>query len=244
MSAQPAASRKAGSFNDSDDAVLGRALELSNWAKTNIRLIVIGTVVLALLVGGLIYYRVYRENREQRAASEFVRIEQTAASGNVALATRDLQSFVNRYEGTAYADEARIALAQSYLSQDSAAKAVAALQGAEDRVEDSPVGPQAALLLAAAQEAAGQREAAIQTYLAVAEAAELKMFRVRALNGAATLRGDAGDHAGAAEIYRRLVELQEEGSLDRQLFEMRLSEAEAAAAAGTPAAAAPAAAPK
>lgn len=244
MSAQPAASRKGGTFNDSDDAVLGRALELTSWAKTNIRLIVIGTLVLALFVGGLIYYRVYRDNREQRAASEFVRIEQTAASGNAALATRDLQTFVNRYEGTAYADEARIALAQAHLGQDSAAKAVTALRGAEARVADSPVGPQAALLLAAAQEAANQRDAAIRTYLAVAEDADLKMFRVRALNGAATLRVEAGDHAGAAELYRQLVELQEEGTLDEQLFLMRLSEAEAAASAGAAAPAAPAAAPK
>ena len=222
--------------------MVARALELGAWARTNIRLIIGGAVVLALLFGGLMYYRIYRENREQRAAAEFMRIEQTAASGNAALATRDLQTFVNRYDGTAYGAEARLALAQLHLAQDSAAKAVQVLSGADGEVDDSPVGPQAALLLAAAQSAANQRDAAIGTYLAVAEDAELRMYRVRALNGAATLRAEAGDHAGAAELYRQLIDLQEAGTLDEQLFRMRLAEAEAAAAAAPAAAgAAPAA---
>lgn len=242
MSAQPAASRKSGAFHDTDDAVVARALELTAWARTNIRIIVGGAIALALVVGGLTYYRAYRESREQRAAAEFVRIEQTAASGNLALASRDLQTFVNRYDGTAYAAEARLALAQLYLDQDSAAKAVQLLDGAAGEVDDSPLGPQSALLLAAAQTAANQRDAAIRSYLAVAEDAELPMYRVRALNGAATLRMEAGDHAGAAELYRRLIDLQEEGTLDEQLFRMRLAEAEAAAAA--PAAAGSAAAPE
>ena len=232
MAAQPAASRKKPSaYADSDDAFTARALEFTDWARKNIRLIVGVVVALTVIVGGLLYYRMYRAAREERAAVEFANVEQTAASGNIALAQRDLEAYVRRYEGTSYGDEASLALAQLYLSQDSAAKAVQVLEGATDKVDDSVVGPQMALLLAAAQQGANQADAAIQTYLSVADEAELEMYQVQALQNAAILRSEQGDFAGSAELYRRLVEMQEEGSLDRQLYEMRLAEAEARAAA-------------
>ncbi|MBW3630444.1 MAG: hypothetical protein KY464_14255, partial [Gemmatimonadetes bacterium] len=155
----------------------------------------------------------------------------TAASGNLPLATRDLQAYVRRYDGTSYGDEAALALAQLYLNQDSAAKAVEVLQGATGRIDDSAVGPQSALLLAAAQQAAGKPNDAIQSYLAVGDQAELKMYQVQGLQNAAILRFESGDFAGAAELYRRLVGMQREGTMDRQLYEMRLAEAEARAAA-------------
>ena len=232
MAAQPAASRKKPSaYAGSDDAFTARAIEFTDWARKNIRMIIGVVVALTLLVGGLIYYRMYKSAREERAAVEFANVEQTAASGNLPLATRDLQAYVRRYEGSSYGDEATLALAQVYLSQDSAAKAVEVLAGATDRIDDSVVGPQMALLLGAAQQGAGNVDAAIQSYLAVADEAELEMYQVQGLQNAAILRAEKGDFAGAAELYRRLVELQEEGSMDRQLYEMRLAEAEARAAA-------------
>jgi predicted negative regulator of RcsB-dependent stress response len=215
----------------SDDVLLARALEFSAWARTHIRMIIAGGVLLALLVGGLIYYRMYRADREARAAAEFVEIEQTMAAGNVPIAVRDLEAFISRYGGTTYAQEAEIALAQIHLQQNEPARAVQVLQDAGTGVR-TPLGAQAALLLAAAQQAAGDRDAAVQTYLRVGEQAESRMHQVRALNNAAVLRAEAGDHAGAAELYRRLVELNEPGTMDRQLFEMRQAEAEARAAGG------------
>jgi predicted negative regulator of RcsB-dependent stress response len=232
MAAQPAASRKKPSaFADSDDAFTARALEFADWSRRNIRLIIGVVVALTVIVGGLLYYRMYQAQREERAAVEFANVEQTAASGNLALAKRDLEAYVRRYEGSSHGDEASLALAQVYLSQDSAAKAVEVLQGAPARIDDSVVGPQAALLLGAAQQGAGNADGAIQTYLTVADEADLKMYQVQALQNAAMLRGEKGDFAGAAELYGRLVELMEEGSMDRQLYEMRLAEAEARAAA-------------
>ena len=232
MAAQPAASRKKASAQlSSEELLTARALEFSDWARKNIRLVIGGVIVLAVVVGGLLYYRMYRAAREERAAVEFANVEQTAASGNIALAQRDLEAYVRRYEGTTYGEEASLALAQLYLSQDSAAKAVKVLQGAEDRIDDSVVGPQAALLLGAAQQGAKQVDAAIQTYLAVGDKAEMKMYQVQGLQNAAILRFEKGDFAGAAELFRRLVDMQEEGSMDRQLYEMRLAEAEARAAA-------------
>ena len=232
MTAQSASSRpRRPARAEPDDVVLARALEFTAWARTNIRLIVAGAVVVALLVGGLLYYRMYRADRMERAATEFMRLEQTVASGNTELAVRDLERYVSRYDGTTYAEEARIALAQLHLQQNRAAEAVTTLEGAADRIDDSAVGPQQALLLAAAQQAAGQTNEAIETYLAVAEEAELDLYRTEALQNAAILRSQAEDYAGAAELYARLLESAEEGSMDHQLFQMRIAEAEARAAA-------------
>jgi predicted negative regulator of RcsB-dependent stress response len=232
MSAQHAASRKKPLVHaSSDDAFAARATEFTDWARANIRMVIGGVAVLALVVAGALYYRIYRAEREQRAATEFAQVEQTVSSGNYALAARDLQAYIRRYEGTDNGDEAAIALAQIYLLQEQPAKAVEALKNAPSRIGSSAVGPQAAILYGAAQQAAGNRNGAIQTYLDVASKAELKMYRVQALQNAAILREEAGDYKGAAELYKQLVELQDPATPDRQLFEMRQAEAEARAAA-------------
>jgi predicted negative regulator of RcsB-dependent stress response len=214
---------------DSDDAIMVRALEFTAWARTNIRLILIGGAIVIAILAGLIYWRVYREDRNERAAAEFLQLQQTAASGNAQLAARDLEAFAHRYDGSVYADEARIALAQLHLQADSAAAAVQVLNGAGDRIDDTPVGPQAALLLAAAQQAAGDNEAAIRTYTAVADEADLSFRRVDALEALAQLHARMGDYAAAADVYQRLVDESGEGTPERQVYEMRLAEAQARA---------------
>ncbi|MDQ3556368.1 MAG: hypothetical protein M3409_06285, partial [Gemmatimonadota bacterium] len=108
---------------------------------------------------------------------------------------------------------------------------VEVLQPFGRRVREGPLGAQGALLLAAAQAEAGQRDAAISTYLRIAGEAPMRFRQEEALSQAALLRQQGGDAAGAAELYRRLLELAEEGSLERGVYEMRLAEAEGQALA-------------
>jgi len=230
MSAQSVAGRsKRPTSPESDDALVVRALEFTAWAKASVRLIIVGAVLVVAIVAGLFYWRYYNDARMERAAAEFLQLEQTAQSGNVALASRDLEAYADRYDGTVYSEQARIALAQLHLQQDSAAKAVAILQGAEGRVDDSPVGAQAALLLAAAQQAAGNNEAASATYPAVVEDADLTFRRVAALEAMAQLQSRLGDFAAAAATYERLAGMTEQGTPERQIYEMRMAEAQARA---------------
>lgn len=224
---------------DSDDIVAARALQFAEWARRNARWILIGGVVALLLGAGLFYYRVDRAQRAERAAAQFATVSTTAASGNTALAVRDLQAFIGRFGGTTEADEARILLARIHLESGQAARAIPVLQGFASNIGDSPLHTSGALLLGAAQAEAGQRDAAIATYLRVADGATTDFLKEEALAEAATLREIAGNYAGAAELYSRLAALAEEGSLDRSVYEMRVAEAEARAQAG-PAAATPA----
>lgn len=232
MSAQSIANRSARQRPPvEDDVVLARALEWSQWARRNLQAVVAVLAVLAVLVGGLLYYRIYRSQRQARAAAEYMQLERTVNPANPALAARDLEQFVHKYDGTTPAAEAQMALAEMYLQQNQPAKAVAVLNGAEDRIDDSPVGAQAALLLAGARNAAGDAKSAIALYLTVAEKARLDLRKEEALENAAALRSQAGEYAGAAELYQRLVELAGEGSPQQQLYRMRLAEAQARAAA-------------
>jgi predicted negative regulator of RcsB-dependent stress response len=233
MVAQSIASRpKRPQQTEPDDIVLARALQFTEWARKNIVIVTGAAVVLLLLIAGLIWWRMERAQRLENAAIEFLQVEQAVLSGEQSIATQELQLFVQEHSGTPYADEARVLLAQVHLRSDRTAEAIDVLNPVVERMTDSPVGVQAALLLASAQQAADDPDAAIATYLRIADESDLVFRQQEALVGAALLRQQANDWAGAAELYRRLVETTEEGTPERSVFEMRLAEAEAQAQAG------------
>jgi predicted negative regulator of RcsB-dependent stress response len=230
MGAQSVASRaKRPQQVEPDDAVLARVLLFTEWARKNLVLVGVVTAALVILIAGFFWYRADQARRLDNAAIAFLQVEQAVLSGDDAIASRDLQSFIQQHNGTPYADEARILLAQIHMRAQRVSEAVATLEPVATRL-DSPLGPQAALLLATAQEAAGQPQQALETYLRVADEADAEFRRREGLIGAAMLRSQQGDHAGAAELYTRLVEMTEPGSPDRSLFEMRLAESAALAA--------------
>ncbi|HEV2129965.1 MAG TPA: tetratricopeptide repeat protein [Longimicrobiaceae bacterium] len=219
-------SRRPQGVTDADDVFIARTLQFSAWARRNARLVIAAAVIALVLIVGAVYYRWDQANRLERAATEFMFLEQTAASGNVALATRDIQQFIQRFDGTPYADEARVLLGQIHMQQGEPQQAVEALRDLPGRIRRSPVGVQGALLLGSAHAAAGDTAAAVATYTRVADEARLDFQREEALNSAALLREQAGDYTRAAELYRQLIGMTEEGSFERSLYEMRLAEAE------------------
>jgi predicted negative regulator of RcsB-dependent stress response len=210
-----------------DDAVLARVLQFSEWARKNMVLLVGTLATILILVAGFFWYRANQRRQEDDAAIAFLQVEQAVLAGNPDIATRDLQSFIQQHGGTDYEDEARVLLGQVQLSAGKPAEALAALEPAARDVKGSPVSAQAALLVAAAQEASGKPQDAIETYLRIADETDDDFRRQEALMGAALLRMQANDNAGAAELFRRLVDLTEPGSSERALYEMRLAEAEA-----------------
>lgn len=232
MSAQTAVPRAPKAKRaEPDDVVLARALEFSNWARANIKLVVGGAVVVAAIVAALLWWRADQAARNERAAMEFLQVEQTVASGNAALAARELEQFATRFEGTDYAEEATVMLGNLHLQMGDPAAAAEAVEGLAARPGASILATQAALIHAAALHAAEDTEGAIAAYLRVAEDAELDFQKIEALASAARLRAGAGDHAGAAELYARAVELTEPGTAERTIYEMRRAEAEASATA-------------
>jgi predicted negative regulator of RcsB-dependent stress response len=230
MAAQSIASRpKRAPQTESDDVVLARALEFTEWARRNVMIIGIVAAVLVVTIAGFFWYRTDQVRREDNAAVAFLQVEQSVGFGSEEAAVRDLRLFIQQHGGTSYGEEARVMLGEVLLRQGQTAEAIDALRPVADRLDRSPVGAQAAMLMAASQQAAGQQEQAIQTYLRVANETGTVFRRQEALLAAALLRDQQGDSAGAAELFRRLVDLTEPNSPDRLMFEMRLAEAEARA---------------
>lgn len=230
MATQSAAPRRPRSTVDPDDILAVRAAEWTEWGRRNARWIIAGTVLLVGTLAVIIVVQRSRAERAERAATAYAQVQATAASGNLALAARDLERFVGQYPDTQEANEARLSLAQIHLTRGEPRRAIPVLQPVATDL-DEPLGPQAALLLGAAQAEAGDRAAALATFLRVGEDAPDSFQREDAIHSAALLREQAGEYAAAAELFRRLVGMTEKESLERSLYEMRATEAEGRARA-------------
>lgn len=227
MTRHPAA-RRLHQQKTSDDAVTERLLQFFVWAKKNTRIIGGALAVIVVAVLATTYSVKMREARHAESMRRLNEVRQTAYSGNYALALRDLETFISQFSGTSAADEARILMAQVSLEEgqpEQALEAVAPLA----RKLNAPLGASAAMLMATAHEVNGNGAEAIATYLRIADGAPLSYQRREAIELAARLSEEIGDHTQAIELYQRLVEQTEENSPERGLAEMRLAEARARA---------------
>jgi predicted negative regulator of RcsB-dependent stress response len=218
------------SANDSkalepDDAFITRLVEFSTWATTNRQTLIIFGVVLAALVGGVVYYVRFSATLEDQAALEIERIEQQMQAGDSTAVRAQLGQFLERFGGTSSAAEARLVLAQLHLTSGQVQDALSVLEDSDTSVRN-PLGLQLEVLRAKALEAAGRPADAERAYLRAADAADLRFVRVTALADAARIRMDLGNAGGAAELYQRILSDLPDGHPDRALYEMRLAEAE------------------
>jgi predicted negative regulator of RcsB-dependent stress response len=211
-----------------DDAFVARVFEVSSWAQKNSQLLILAAVALALLLGGVIYYASYRRDLNRRAVTELERVGNLASfaePGQTDLAEAELNTFVERFGGTRHAAEAELILAQLQLRRGRPEQAIVTLEDFP-RPDRDPLSLQARSLLGHAYEQLGRFDEAERQYLSVADAAQLDFERRDALADAARSRSSRGDHAGAADLYRQILERLEETHYERGLFEMRLAEEE------------------
>lgn len=232
MARHPTARRTQRAAPTEDDAFIERVLETTAWAKTHQRTLLWGGVALLILVGSFVWYRNYRATLEANAAAQLNTVRQTVASGNHALAVRDLERYLEQYNSTPSAPEARLMLAQEYLATNQPQEAIETVRDQAQDL-DEPLGPPAAFLLAAGLESVNQFEPAETVLLRVAESAPLMSQKEEALDALARNRMERGDDAGAAQAYTQLLELLPEDSPARQVHQMRRAEAQARATAGT-----------
>lgn len=233
MTKKPGSTKRPGgrSSEEPEDAFIARTLELWAWAKRNNQVLVIAGVIVALAIGAGLYYWDYQQNLRMQATQEFEALQQTVANANPESAQNEIRRFIDRFSGTPYEAEARLLLAQTELDAGTPDEAISVLEPiARDLSE--PMGVQAALLLGAAYEHAGRPGDAEDAYLRVAEAAPMTFQRRQALADAARIRAAEGEHAGAAELYERLLatfdEAREGESPQRAFYRARLAEMRAA----------------
>lgn len=217
-----------------EDAFSARLVALSAWARENTQVVIIAGIVAAIAVAAGLYYYDFQQDVRMQAAEEFERIQQTVVGvGDTQTALTELQTFLDRFGDTPLASEARLLLAEAHLHEGSPTQAIETLEPVVGNLQQ-PIAIQAAFLLGDAYEEADRDSDAEALYLRVAEEADLT-FQVRnALADAAEVRADAGNFAGAADLYRRVLETYgddgEGGAAgDREMYEMRLAEMEARA---------------
>jgi predicted negative regulator of RcsB-dependent stress response len=199
-----------------------RAAEVGDWAKRNIRTILmvagaLGTVLL-LAIG---YFYMQARN-SARASAEYLEVGASAAPGPQGI--QALERFVARHGGTNEGREARLQLAGMYLDANQPARA---LPHAREVAKSGGVFEyQGQMMLGAVLHRTNDRNGALQAYRDAAAATEIDFQRAEALSQAALLNETAGQWQAAVDLYREMLKDTEEGSMDRSIVEMRLAEAE------------------
>lgn len=217
--------KKRSPSEDPDDAFLRAVQRSVTWLEEHRRTVILGTIAVALLVVGAVYYVSYRSNLEDRAASEIQTIRAELASGSAADPTARLQEFVTRFGGTKAGNEARILLARLQMSNGDAGGALESVRPVLDRPADDPLGYAAATIAASAYEEQGDREQALRTLRELAAEARFPFQRREADAARARLLVESGRLEEAATIYERLAE-ETEGSAE-ELYAVRLGEVRA-----------------
>lgn len=222
-----------------EDVIVERLLELATWAQHNVRAVVAILVVVGLAVAGTVYYLDYRESLTAQAAVELQQITGSLPGLEPGAASARLQDYIERFDGTRSAEEARLILARLQLQMGGPAAALETLDPVADRPVDEPLGYGAAMLRASAQEADGQVEGALATLAAVAERARYGFQRREADAERARLLIGQGELAEAETIYARLVtRAEEEAPSEAATYRVRLGEVRALRASGAATAAA------
>jgi predicted negative regulator of RcsB-dependent stress response len=205
-----------------DDAMALRAAALSAWAKRNVRMIIAIATVSILLVGGLLVWKVSQARRSAAAAEALLSLRANPAI-NTAAGTSQLSTFIDDYDGTVEADEARLMMAEGQLNAGNPRPAISALNQLAN--SGSPLAAQAAMMLGSAHAQMGDRNAAIKAYEQAAEKSKLRYQRFEALGQAALQYELAGNHQAAADAYRKVLAETEPMSQQASVVEMRITEA-------------------
>lgn len=213
---------------EAEDAFVARVYQASTWAQQNTQTLVLLLIILAAIIAAGVYYVDYRGTRTEQAVVQLEQIQQVANFGDQEQAKSQLADFIARFDGTLYANEARLILAELHLESGEPELALTVLQDSDLAMGD-PLGVQIAILEAKVLESTGDLEGAEALYLDVSEDAELAFQRIDAFEDAARMRELQGDHAGAAELFQQIVDVLEPGDEELSYYQMRVAEARTAA---------------
>lgn len=205
-----------------DDAFVDGTFRLVNWAQNNTRTVIVAIAAIAIVVVGAVYYVNFQRSVQAQAATELAALRLAAVSPEAVIP--DLASYIQRFDGTPSADEARVLLARMYLDTGRAPEA----EGIAAEVAigaDRPVGLAARNLMGAAQEAQGDPEAALSTYQALGRDARFPFQRRQARASAGRVLMSLGRLDEAASIYSAIAEeAAEDDPVEAGVYRLRLGE--------------------
>jgi predicted negative regulator of RcsB-dependent stress response len=175
------------------------------WYRDRNRLI--GAVVLAVLILGVVGWAVWTSNqrKEQFAARSLNQARAAAEAGNLPLASSELQRLIETYRGTDAATEAVITLNQVRLvNGQSELAAVGLREFLATRPPEKYQAPAFGLLGTALENSKRPAEAA-EAFLNASKAAELDYLKARYLIDAGRAFRTAGKIQEAESAYRQVI---------------------------------------
>jgi predicted negative regulator of RcsB-dependent stress response len=209
--------------HDPEDAFIAWVLEWTQWSQAHRQFLVLVGVLLVIAAGAGLYYRSYEKSLNQEAAQSMEQVQESMSLNDRQGAQSKLVTFLQRFNGTAYAGEARLLLGQIYLEANQPQQAEAVLKPIGESPK-TPIGLQAAALLGAAYEQEKRWDDAEQVYLRIADRSKLD-FEVReALDDAARIRVQQGDTSGAVDLYKRILASLDPTDPNRNVYQMRIEE--------------------
>jgi predicted negative regulator of RcsB-dependent stress response len=210
-----------------EDAILVFLETAAAWARVHTRVVISVLVAIGLLVGGVFYYRSYRQSLRAAAAIELNQLRGTLTPAD---AIPRLTGFIARFEGTPSAVEGRLLLARLQLRTEEPRAAIQTLDPILSEPTDRPTGYAVAILLAESYKEVGEPDRSLAKLDEIIRDAYVPYQRHRALAERGRLLAELGRLEEAAATYERLTE--EEGATD-DLYRVRLGEIEALIASGT-----------
>ena len=208
------------------DAILGFVETAAAWMQVHTRVVISLLVAIGLLVGGVFYYRSYRQSLRAAAAIE---LNQLRGSLTPADAIPRLTGFIARFEGTPSAVDGQLLLARLQLRTGQPRAAIQTLDPILSEPTDRPTGYAVAILLAESHKEVGDPDRALAKLDEIIREAYVPYQRHRALAERGRLLAELGRLEEAAATYERLIE--EEGATD-DVYRVRLGEIEALIASG------------
>ena len=208
-----------------DDAFVRSTFRLAGWVNENLRPVLVGGAGFAMVVVGIVYYMNFQASVRDQAASELATLRMTATDPEMLVL--DLEAYVERFDGVAAANEGRLLLARTYLDTGRSVEA-AEVASSISEAPDRPVGLAARTLLASAQEASGDAEAALETWEALGETARFAFQRREALASAARILAALGRLQEAETIFATIAEeAAQEDPVEAGVYRLRLGEIKA-----------------
>lgn len=204
---------------EQEDVFVARTLEVTNWAQRNRPILTLAVVLVGLGTAAFVYYGRYRSTLNVTAAGQLEQLQQRLETGDVVAVREDLNLYIERFGSTGFADEARLTLGELLAAEGDYAGAATILEPLSGDV-GTPLGAQAAALLAAVSEDMGDAQVAEGLYQRLADRARLNFQRKEALIDVARLRRERGDYAGALAAYDQLLDEMDEEDPDRARIEM------------------------
>lgn len=214
--------RKPETSHSQEDAFVAGALGLWRWLHENLRTAILILVAVAILVGGIQYYRGYSATVRERAAAELSRLRAMAGAGEPAAVTSQLEAFIERFGGTVSETEARLVLARISIDGGRSQDAIRVLEAVELPL-DVPLGFGARTLLTTAYEQNGEPERALELFQELGTSARYPFQRRQASASAARILTDLGRLEEAIAIYARIADEAEDPS-EAGLYRIRLGE--------------------